>query len=194
MRIPQGGEENIIINLANHGARVENQFATIVGVEVETEDGRPAEGFELEYPPPENFQVGWEIVQANWYLPVCEPVISPEQPPLPPELENFYDYYSLYKENFWVPAREVRIRVRVGENVPRGLYKVKVAIRATAARPQEGTVGGSTTTEASPWIQVLGPPPPSPPIPMKFAILLVLVVLFLIPVLHSVLKKRRVRI
>jgi len=197
VRIPQGRGENIIINLSNWGEFSDNQLVTVGGIEIQDENGNPVSvSLQFEIPPVENFNIGWEVVQANWFLPRCEPVIAKEPPTsLPPELENYYDYYSLFMgDNFWLPAKEVRIEVWVPENVPRGVYILRVPFICRSVKAVEEGVASVYTSVASPRIQVLGPPPPPPPIPMKLVILIVVIVCVLFPLLVPLLRKRKIRI
>jgi len=197
VRVPQGRWENIIINLSNWGESSDNQLVTVGEIEVQDENGHPVSvSLQFEIPPVENFNIGWEVVQANWFLPRCEPLITKEPPAsLPPELENYYDYYSLYMgDNFWLPAKEVRIGVFVPENVPRGVYILRIPFICRSVKAVEQGMGGVYTSVASPRIQVLGPPPPPPPIPLKLVILIVIIICALIPLLVPLVRKRKIRI
>jgi len=165
--VPQGGSENIFINLYNTSDNVYILIpADEISVTTSAGEDTPSDWWEFEVTPPlENRQVWtgyeWENFQANFFLESRDFLPEEPQQPYP---DNF-DSWVKFSDNQYALARLVTITVRASENAQPGEYRLHVSISGRTTITSPGGMEVVTGYEANPGFYVTGPPPSPPSLP-----------------------------
>ncbi|MEM4973067.1 MAG: hypothetical protein QXR87_05080 [Candidatus Hadarchaeales archaeon] len=199
IRAYAGQAVELEFHVYNWGENAENLYVTIGTLTVEVQDeenenkwipvSKPWENYI--FPSKENFTVGEQTIEANFFLPRMDLIESPVQPEVPAELTLFADVCTLVLENRWAPARRVTVVVTPPEGTHRGNYRVKVEVSGRTALAGGSMVGGSVGAEARLLLYVVGPPPP---IPVRLVVLLVVLVVVVAALIYVRAKRGRLKV